>query len=356
MARALQLRIRLLHPFDDALREAEEDRLLEAEAVGVAHRAAHDPPQHVAAADVRGQDAVADQEGHRPDMIGNHAEGEIPLGIAPVRRFGEFRHPVDDRAEEIGLVIALHPLHDRADPFEPHSRVDAWARQWREPPLCVPVELHEDEVPEFEVAVSPVVKRPLEVGPLIDQDLGAGAARPRLPHRPEVVLLPHPDDPIWHDGAFLLPEPFRLLVLLEDGDPEALLREFEHLGEEDPGVADRLPLEVVSEGEVAEHLEEGVVPSGAPHVLEVVVLPPGAHAFLGAHRAGVRPLLLAEEGLLELHHPRVREEERRVVRRNEGGTRNDPMPPLREEFEEDPPDLRRGSSLHRFCRFLDEKM
>jgi hypothetical protein len=56
-------------------------------------------------------------------------------------------------------------------------------------------------------------------------------------------------------------------------------------GDELPGEADRVTLEIVAEREVAEHLEEGVVPGGVPHLLEVVVLAAGAHALLCGRRA-----------------------------------------------------------------------
>jgi len=46
-----------------------------------------------------------------------------------------------------------------------------------------------------------------------------------------------------------------------------------HVGQERPGEADRIVLEVVAEREVAEHLEERVVPERGADVLEVVVLP-----------------------------------------------------------------------------------
>ena len=62
-------------------------------------------------------------------------------------------------------------------------------------------------------------------------------------------------------------------------------------GEQLPGEADRLLLEVVAEGEVAEHLEEGVVARGAAHLLEVVVLAAGAHALLRRGGASVRDAL-----------------------------------------------------------------
>src|SRR4029450_6897592 len=65
-------------------------------------------------------------------------------------------------------------------------------------------------------------------------------------------------------------------------------------------------------------------------VLEVVVLAAGTHAALGGDRAVVRPLLEAEEDVLELHHARVGEEERGIVARDERA-RGDGLVALRRE-------------------------
>ena len=121
----------------------------------------------------------------------------------------------------------------------------------------------------------------------------------------------------------LHPEVGGLVVVAEDGDPELVLRDLELAGEELPGEVDGLALEVVAEAEVAEHLEEGVVAGGVADVLEVVVLAAGAHAALGAGGARVVALVAAEEDVLELHHAGVGEEQRRVVARDERGTRDD---------------------------------
>lgn len=42
-------------------------------------------------------------------------------------------------------------------------------------------------------------------------------------------------------------------------------------------------LEVIPEGPVPQHLEEGVVVGVTAHVLQVIVLPPSTHAFLAVH-------------------------------------------------------------------------
>ena len=86
-----------------------------------------------------------------------------------------------------------------------------------------------------------------------------------------------------------------------------------------PREADRVALEVVAEREVAQHLEERVMPRGVPDLLEIVVLAAGAHALLRRRRAplAVRRVLHAEEDLLELDHPRVDEQQRGIVGRHE---------------------------------------
>ena len=71
---------------------------------------------------------------------------------------------------------------------------------------------------------------------------------------------------------------------------------------------DRLLLEVIAKAEVAEHLKEGVMPGRAAHVVDVA----GPQAFLAGRGPGEFQLALAEEVILELVHPRGREEHRRI--------------------------------------------
>jgi hypothetical protein len=60
-----------------------------------------------------------------------------------------------------------------------------------------------------------------------------------------------------------------------------------------------------------------VVPLRVAHLFEVVVLAAGADAFLAGGSPRVIPLLLAEEGALELHHTGIGEKQRRIVRRHQ---------------------------------------
>src|SRR3974377_570274 len=54
-----------------------------------------------------------------------------------------------------------------------------------------------------------------------------------------------------------------------------------------PSVSNRILLEVVAKRKISQHLEKRVMPIRESHVLQIVVLPPGAHALLGSRRAEI---------------------------------------------------------------------
>ncbi len=155
------------------------------------------------------------------------------------------------------------------------------------------------------------------------------------------------DDPLVGQARDLLPQIAGGRVGRMHRHPQLVLGQREVLGDQLPGVGDGLLLEVVAEGEVAEHLEEGVVARGVADVVEVVVLAARAHALLGGGRARVVALLEAGEHVLERHHAGVDEQERRVVR-HERGRGRDPVIARGEELQEGRADV--GEARHRvFC-------
>ena len=92
-----------------------------------------------------------------------------------------------------------------------------------------------------------------------------------------------------------------------DRNPELLRRQAKALRQQRPGKANGVLLEVIAEGEIPQHFEEGMVPRRVAHVLEIVVLSPGPHAALAGNGAVIAPLFPPREHVLELHHARVGE-------------------------------------------------
>ena len=349
----LQLRVRVAHLGHQHVDKRAQERLGEAQAVPVAHGPAHDLAQHVAAPLVRRHHAVRDQERHGAGMVGDDAGRHVRrLHRALIRAA---REPADRREqglEQVRVVIRQGALHDRGDAFEPHPRVDRRCRQRHERAVRLPIEFHEDVVPDLDEAVAGALHaaahrfRAGQVLAAVVVDFRAAAAGARLAHRPEVVGRSQFGDA----RARQHPQPVlvRLVVAghaafaAEHRREEPVGRQVPHVGQQGPGEGDRVSLEVIAEREIAEHLEEGVMPERRPDVLEVVVLAADPHALLRTGRAPVVAPVPSEEDVLELVHPRVGEQERGVVSRHQRRTRDDTMAVLFEEPEKCTAKLARG--------------
>ncbi len=305
--------------------EAPDERLLAAEDVRVAHGAAHDPAQHVAAPFLRRQHAIGDEERRRAQMIGDDAVRDCvrPVG-GDARRLGRGEH---ERAQHVGIVIVVLALQHRGDALQSHAGVDRRARQIGAYAIGALLELHEDEVPDLGEAVAIGIGAAGRAAgnalAVVPENLRARPARAGIAHRPEIVGGRDADDAVLRQARDLGPQLRRVLVGRMDGDPEPVLGEPEFLRHEVPGELDRDVLEIIAEGKIAEHLEEGVMARGVADILEIVVLAAGAHAFLRRGGAVVGALLEAGEDVLELHHAGIGEEQSRVVPRHERRGRHD---------------------------------
>jgi len=110
---------------------APEERIAHPQPMSVADGATHDAPQHVAAALVRGDDAVGDEERARTDVIGDHAQ-RLVAGCFPVGPGRRARAPPDPGAGR------AHEHHRPAGRY-PRGRAPAgWYRSLRHyhRPVC----------------------------------------------------------------------------------------------------------------------------------------------------------------------------------------------------------------------------
>ncbi len=262
------------------------------------------------------------------------------LAIGSVFDSAEFAGAVDDGADEIGVVVRDFALQDRGDALESHAGIDGRTRQRRHGAGRIAIELHEDEIPDFGEAAAAIEGEFFVLaaglggfGSEIVEDLGAGAAGTGVAHLPEVVLFIEAENADFGDAGDFLPEKLGFVVFAEDGDVELVFREAVVFRDEVPGELDGFGFEVVAEGEIAEHLEEGVMAAGVADVFEIVVLAAGADAFLGRGGAGVVAGFETLEDLFELVHAGVGEEQGGVVGRQEGAAADDAVPAGVEEVE-----------------------
>src|SRR5699024_671290 len=123
----------------------------------------------------------------------------------------------------------------------------------------IAVKLGEHNVPEFDIAVTVAADAAgrlaaavLLAAVKIDLRAGTAGAGTVLP---EVVLLAHAYNAIGSNADFLCPDLKGLVVVLINGNPQLVNRHLEHLCAELPGPGRGLVLEVIAEGEIAEHLK-----------------------------------------------------------------------------------------------------
>src|SRR5688572_29050071 len=345
--RADELLIGLAHLLDQRGYQFPHQRLDAADLVRVAHGAAHDPAQHIAAPFVRREDAIRDQERTGAQVVGDHAMRCLAWAVGIGLRLLGRR--LDQRAHQVDVVVVMLALQHRRQALQAHASVDRRARQADALFLGDLLELHEHQVPDLDEAVAVRVRAARWAAgylvAVVVEDLRARSARAGVAHGPEIVRGRDADDLALRQAGDLAPQAERLVILGVDGDQQLVLGEAVFLGDQAPGEVDRALLEIVAEREVAEHLEEGVMACSIADVLQVVVLAAGAHAFLRGRGADVRPLLLAGEDVLELHHAGVGEHQRRVVARHQRAGGHDLVPFALEVVQEQASDVVGG--LHK---------
>ena len=234
------------------------------------------------------------------------------------------------RREDVRLVERGGVLQHHRPALQPRAGVDVLLGQGRAGAVGVLQELHEDEVPDLQVAVLVGGGAGVRaVGPEVVVDLGAGAAGAVEAREPVVALvLAVAIDAILGHANFA-PVLVRHVVVEEDGRHEPVGGHAHDLRDQIPGPGLGLGLEVVAQGEVAHHLEKRQM----RFVADLVDVG-RAEALLCRGQARLRRRRLAHEVGLEGHHARAREEQRRVARRDERGAGHGQVVVLLEELAE----------------------
>ena len=148
-----QLRIRLAHRGHEIRHHAVEKRRTRAQLVAMAHRAADDATQHITTPLIAGNHAVRNQKRAGADMIGQHLErGRGQVGTGAFARGG-----ADQGLEQVDVIVGLHPLQHRRNALQPHARIDGRTRQRMEHAVLVAAVLHENQVPDLNVAIAVLV-------------------------------------------------------------------------------------------------------------------------------------------------------------------------------------------------------
>ena len=152
-------------------------------------------------------------------MIGNNLERVI----FPVSRRRYFGGACYQATEQVDVIVAVHALHHGCQPLQTHTGIHRGMRQGIQLALCIPVILHEDQVPDFDITV-PVFfrrsRRPTrDVRPMIVEDFGAGSTGSGCAHGPEIVPRADAPEACGVDLDFLQPDISGLVIPFKNRDP-----------------------------------------------------------------------------------------------------------------------------------------
>ena len=336
------MRIGIAHQFNQGTGKLVEERFVRTQLVTVAGCTADDPAQHKATAFVRRHHAIGNQEGTGADVVGHDTQGGLG-GRGTTQNVGSGFQQI---LEQVDFIVAVNALQHRCNSLQTHTGIHRRLGQVQHLAISCAVVLHEHHVPDLDVAVAVFLRATgraaSHVRAVVIEDFGAGAAGAGVTHLPEVVggvartlVVANADNAVCWNANFFVPDIKGFVVFGVNRYPQLFLGQVQVLltGQEGPGKVNGLALEVIAEAEVAQHFEEGMVAGGITHVLQVVMLAAGAHTLLGRCCPVIVALFTAKEGILELVHASVGEQQCRVVCRYQGTARHNGVTLLFEIFQ-----------------------
>src|SRR3989338_2091279 len=105
--------------------------------------------------------------------------------------FARLGRSVDQRPDQVGLVVVVSALHDGGDPLQSHAGVDGRLGQVVAHVLAHLLELHEHQVPYFDKAVAVLIgaarRSAGDMVAVVVEDFRTRAAGAGRPHRPDII-------------------------------------------------------------------------------------------------------------------------------------------------------------------------
>ena len=215
-------------------------------------------------------------------------------------RAGYLRHLVGDVHDSINVKQGVYALAHDGKALKSHAGVDIFLRKLCVVARAVIIKLGEYVVPDLYIAVAVAADGAVGSAAAVFLAavvvyLAARAAGTRAV-LPEVVLLAEAEYALGRYADLVMPDVPRLIVVDINGGIEPVGVKSHPLlgGEKFPAVRDGFMLEVIAEGEIAEHLKIGAVAGGVSYIVDIA----GADALLaGAYAPSGRYLLALEPGL-----------------------------------------------------------
>ena len=315
-----QLGIAHLAALDHGIHQLHQEGAVDAQHTAMAGSAAQQAAQHIAAALVAGQHAVAHHKHGGTDMVGDHADGNIVVLILAILFARDLFHMMQHALHGIDLEQVAHALHYAGQALQAHAGINVGLCQALVVALAVGIELAEHQVPDLHVAVAVTAHMAIglaaaELGAAVKINFRAGAAGAGA-MLPEVIFLAKANHVVGRNANLLGPDIVSLIVLFVNRNEQLILGNGHPVigGQKFPCPGDHFFFKVILKAEVAQHFKKGAVAGSDAHILNVR----GADALLAGGHAVAGGLFLAKEPLFHGGHAAVDQQQAGVVFRHQG--------------------------------------
>ncbi len=331
-------RILIAHFFGDRFNQLAEEEITGAKFEAVTHTAASNTAKHVAAAFIAGKNSVSNDKGTSTNVVSNDFDRRrIRIDVFTARFFNRLNHRTHQVLEKVNVIVGMNMLQNRRNTLKSHAGINARTGQRMHFAFFITIELHEHEVPNFNVTVAVFVgasrRTSGDILTVVVENFRARAAWTCVAHHPEVVgsvtsafVVADTNDSFSRNADFLVPNVIGFIVFRVHGDPKLFRRKHKVLCQQLPCVLNRIALEIITKAEIAEHFKESMVTGGIADVFQVIMFSACANTLLTGRRTFVGTLVKSKENILELVHTGIREEQSRIISGNNRAGGNNRMP------------------------------
>ncbi len=312
-----QLGVCLAAASDYRLAKLCQELALDAQQLAMTSRAAQQSAQNIAATFIGGQNAVRRHECHGTNMVCDDTHGNIDLMLLAVLHASLLTNRVANEFHGIHIENGVHALHDGCHSFQTHAGIYVFGCKLGIGAVLMRIKLRQNQIPEFHVSVTIAADLAIGAaaaifGSAVVINFRAGTAG-TCAVLPEIVIAPQFCDAIPRQTNPVMPDLTGLVILLEDGNMQLILGDFQPFCHKFPRPGDDFVFEIIAKGEIAQHFEECAVARGFAYVFNIA----RTDAFLaGRHALAGRDFLPGE---IRLHgrHAGIDEQQAVVIFRHQ---------------------------------------
>ena len=329
----------IAHRFDKRRQQFVDKRLLQPEeCITVTYGTAQNTAYHITGLGIRRQLPIGNRKRNRTHMVGNHPHGNIAAGIIAISLFCKASDGLNQRLENIGIIIRRFPLQRHTKTLETHTRIYDLCRQRFECTVGLTIVLHKDKVPNLynlRVALvhqrKTVDSRTLGLATQVDVHFRTRTARSRIAHFPEIIMSVTVDDMVCRQMFFPIRCGFIVAfetfgrIPLENRCIKTFRVDFQNIDQIFPRPIDSLLLEIITERPVSQHLEHRMMIRVQSNLFEVIVLAAHPQAFLRIGYPFIFCRDISQYNVFELVHSRIGKHQRGIVLNDHRCRRHDLM-------------------------------